>query len=74
MGARLVYAANDQLYLRNLDEAVAHPIAGTDERVFTPFFSPDGEWIGYWADGQLKKIAVGGGVSGAHLRGSVPSF
>ena len=26
-GSRLVYVANDQLYLRNLDEAVAHPIA-----------------------------------------------
>ena len=61
-GSRLVYAANDQLYLRNLDEAVAHPLAGTDERARNPFFSPDGEWIGYWADEQLKKIAVGGGV------------
>ncbi len=46
----------------NLDETTALPIPGTDERPRNPFFSPDGEWIGYWASDQLKKIAVGGGV------------
>ena len=72
-GSRLVYVANDQLYLRNLDEAVAHPIAGTDE-TRNPFFSPDGEWIGYWADGQLKKIAVGGGVPVPICEAATPPF
>ena len=28
-----------------------------------PFFSPDGLWIGFFADGQLKKIAVTGGAA-----------
>jgi hypothetical protein len=28
-----------------------------------PFFSPDGEWIGFFADGMLKKIAVDGGAA-----------
>ena len=27
-----------------------------------PFFSPDGEWIGYFANGELKKVSVSGGV------------
>jgi eukaryotic-like serine/threonine-protein kinase len=52
-----------RLYLRNLDEADARPILGTDENPSSPFFSPDGEWIGYWStDGALKKIRVAGGT------------
>ena len=62
-GSRVAYTANNQLYLRNLDETTALPIPGTDEGPQNPFFSPDGEWIGYWASDQLKKIAVGGGVA-----------
>ena len=27
----------------------------------SPFFSPDGKWIGFFADGKLKKIAFSGG-------------
>jgi hypothetical protein len=30
-----------------------------------PFFSPDGQWIGFFADGKLKKIAVQGGAVSA---------
>jgi serine/threonine-protein kinase len=50
-----------QLYMRHLNEEEAHPIPGT-EGGLAPFFSPDGEWIGFWADERLKKVAVGGGV------------
>ncbi len=28
-----------------------------------PFFSPDGEWIGFWMDGRLTKIPTGGGAT-----------
>ena len=28
----------------------------------SPFFSPDGEWLGFFADGKLKKAPVGGGT------------
>jgi serine/threonine-protein kinase len=38
------------------------PLDGTTGAV-TPFFSPDGEWIAFWADGQLRRIPVGGGTS-----------
>ena len=27
-----------------------------------PFFSPNGQWIGFFADGMLKRVAVAGGV------------
>jgi len=63
-----------QLYMRHLDENEAHPISGT-EGGLAPFFSPDGEWIGFWADERLKKVAVSGGVpqtigKNAHVHGA----
>ncbi len=39
-----------------------HPIPGTDG-AGNPFFSPDGRWVGFFADGKLKKIAVSGGAA-----------
>jgi serine/threonine-protein kinase len=63
-GSQIVYVANSQLYLRNLGEMAARPIQGTDEDPDNPFFSPDGEWVGYWSAwaSQLKKIAPIGGA------------
>lgn len=49
-----------RLYRRPLDRAEAEPIPGT-EGGDSPFFSPDGRWIGFWADGQIRKVAVAGG-------------
>ena len=60
-GTHLAYAGDDQLYLRALDQIEATPVprtAGATE----PFFSPDGQWIGFWAGDQLKKISVAGGA------------
>jgi serine/threonine-protein kinase len=51
-----------RLYLRRLDELLASPIPGTDG-AHNPFFSPDGRWIGFFADGKLKKIPVTGGAA-----------
>ena len=65
-GTRLVYAANNRLYLQSLDGGDATPIAGiggTDGvRPANPFYSPDGRWIGFWQDRQLKKISLTGGT------------
>jgi len=61
-GTRLVYGANGQLYLREMDQLEAVPIRGTDGGR-EPFFSPDGQSIGFWADGELKKIPATGGVA-----------
>ena len=38
----------------------AIPIQGTEGGA-GPFLSPDGEWIGFWANGQLKKVRIEGG-------------
>jgi len=49
------------LYRRPLDREEATVIPGT-EAACVPFFSPDGQWIGFWAKGKLYKVAVKGGV------------
>jgi eukaryotic-like serine/threonine-protein kinase len=49
-----------QLYKRALDDATAHPIAGTED-VSTVFFSPDGQWIGFLTSaGKLSKVNIDG--------------
>jgi serine/threonine-protein kinase len=59
-GTRLVYVVNQRLMLRALDRLDSVQIPGT-ERAVNPFFSNNGEWIGFWQEGQLKKIAISGG-------------
>jgi serine/threonine protein kinase/Tol biopolymer transport system component len=61
-GKKIVYVANEQLYIRNLSEPTAKPIKGADGDPFAPVFSPDGQWVSYFsgADSQIKKIAIGG--------------
>jgi serine/threonine-protein kinase len=62
-GRALAFSAvangRQQLLIRRLDalEAVARP--GTDD-AHSPFFSPDGQWVGFFASGALHKVAVGG--------------
>ena len=48
------------LYYRRLDDDASHVLAGT-EGASQPFFSPDGEWVGFFAGGELKKVSVAGG-------------
>jgi serine/threonine-protein kinase len=50
-----------QLFVRRLDHSEAAPLAGT-ENAYGPFFSPDDQWIGFFADGKLKKVSVMGGA------------
>jgi eukaryotic-like serine/threonine-protein kinase len=51
-----------QLYVRPLNDPEAKPIAGTENGA-SPFFSPDGKWIGFFADGKLKKVSIEGGTA-----------
>jgi Tol biopolymer transport system component len=61
-GAEIVYVANRQLYLRRLDQLTAEAIPGTNDDPMEPAFSPDGQWIAYFAnETRLKKIALAGG-------------
>ena len=54
-------SSGSQLYVRALDTLQATALTGT-EQAESPFFSPDGQWIGFFAAGKLKKIAVTGGA------------
>jgi serine/threonine-protein kinase len=60
--ARRTEGERPQLFLRPLDQLRAAPLPGT-EGAHSPFFSPDGQWIALFADGQLKRVAVGGGAA-----------
>jgi serine/threonine-protein kinase len=63
-GKRLVFGAiwggRPQLYARAMDQLTAMPIAGTSGGV-SPFFSPNGQWVGFGADGELRKVPLSGG-------------
>ena len=59
--AQKTSGASPQLYVRRLAQVVATPLSGTDN-ADSPFFSPDSQSIGFFADGKLKKIAVTGGA------------
>jgi serine/threonine-protein kinase len=65
-GTHLAYVAvqggTQQLYLRAMDSLEARPILGTEGAV-GPFFSPDGQWLGFFAGTKLKKISVSGGAA-----------
>jgi serine/threonine-protein kinase len=63
-GTKLAYVVNHgterSIFIRPLNQLEGTSVAGT-ERGSAPFFSPDGEWLGFAADGKLKKVAVKGG-------------
>ncbi len=65
-GRRLVYVAQgetgSQLYLRSMDDLTTRSIPGTERVGQNPFFSPDGEWVAFFADGKLKKTSLTGGT------------
>ena len=65
-GRQLVFVSDRdgtrRLMVRSLERVEARPLAGT-ERAFSPFFSPDAQWIGFFADGKLKKVPAAGGVA-----------
>jgi len=63
-GRQVVFVASLQsanvLWVRPFSTLVATPLQGTD-RASHPFWSPDGRFIGFFADGKLKKVQVSGG-------------
>jgi serine/threonine protein kinase len=63
-GRRLVFPARgpngkQQLATRLLEQAQATLLPGT-ENSRDPFFSPDSQWIGFFADSKLKKVSLQG--------------
>ena len=61
-----------QLYLRPAHALEAAPIGDTDGAA-GPYFSPDGKWIGFWANGALRKVAAAGGAA-TTTRSCTPSI
>ena len=64
-GQAVVYSGGSvgqqRLFLRRLDEQRPAPISGT-EGGYMPFFSPDGEWLGFIANQRLMKVRLSGGT------------
>ncbi len=64
-GRRLTFVATDaaglrQLWLRDLDAIAARPLADTEDAI-SPFWSPDGRWLAFVAQGRLRKLDPSGG-------------
>jgi serine/threonine-protein kinase len=64
-GRQVVYSTlgggtGGQLLVRALD-ALEPRVVGGSSNARHPFFSPDGQWIGYFDGTELKKIAAAGG-------------
>jgi serine/threonine-protein kinase len=64
-GSRVVFVSEtadgmSRLTTRRLNQPKTAELPGTDGAYF-PFFSPDGQWVGFFANGKLKKIRLDGG-------------
>ena len=64
-GTRLAYVAtrdgSTQLYLRSMYQQEERPLPDTED-AYLPFFSPDGQWLGFFSGGTLRKVSVSGGA------------
>ena len=64
-GSKLAYVATEngyqRIYIRAMDGLESKPISDTEGAAY-PFFSPDGQWLGFLAGGKLKKVSVNGGA------------
>jgi serine/threonine protein kinase/Tol biopolymer transport system component len=66
-GRQIVYVGDNatgmrQLWLRSLDSGLEQPLPGT-AGANTPFWSPDNQWIGFFAENTLKKVRISGGLT-----------
>ena len=64
-GRQIVFVASDdkvsRLWLRSLSTTAAQPLTGTEGAIY-PFWSPDGDSVGFFAGGALKRLDLGGGA------------
>jgi eukaryotic-like serine/threonine-protein kinase len=65
-GTRVAFSARAQeissIWVQTLDSGIARKLDGT-EKASDPFWSADGKFIGFFADGKLKKISSVGGAT-----------
>src|SRR5262249_11962089 len=73
-GRAVVYTATvdgvSRLWTRSLESGAVAPVNGSEGAV-QPFWSPDGQSIGFFADGRLKRIEPSGGTP--RVSGAAPS-
>ena len=62
-GGTVVFVSGEDqaLYVKHSDRLEAARLSGT-EGAKNPFFSPDGQWIGFFTDDALKKVPIDGGT------------
>jgi serine/threonine-protein kinase len=77
-GGNLVYAANQRLYLREMSDFAVHEIPGTEGPlagpVTNPVFSPDGQMVAFYVNGEVKRLALSGGAAVTVSRTADPIF
>jgi serine/threonine protein kinase len=63
-GTRLAYVSGNPtaLFIRRLDQPRAVKLPGTEDANY-PFFSPDGQWVGFSSGRKLNKTSVDGGAA-----------
>jgi serine/threonine-protein kinase len=70
-GRRLAFSALGRggiaIYTRDLDSFEVQEVAGSEDGL-SPFFSPDGRWIGFHTGSLVKKVPVGGGEASTLAR------
>jgi Tol biopolymer transport system component len=66
-------SARPILYVRHFDRLEAQMIPDT-EGAQMPFFSPDGKWIAFFAEGQLRKVTADGGQVAVDHSGANPAW
>jgi len=76
-GSRLVYVVargnGKELHVRELNQFESRPVPGS-EGTEAPVFSPDGEWLAFFAKGQLYKVFLAGGGPQAIGRAPLPPY
>ena len=78
-GRRIAIAAEREggpetaLFVRDLDQLATRRVAGA-EGATSPFFSPDGRSIGFYAYGRLRRVPVEGGAPADICRLATPDF
>ncbi len=60
-GTALVYRADNTLYLRTMNSMEPVALSGLGAAA-SPFFSPDDKWLGFFSNGKLEKVLLGGGT------------
>ncbi len=61
-----------KIFIRLLHSEDVQALEGT-EGAYYPFFSPDGDWLGFFANGYLKKVAIRGGKPIVLCEATIPN-